>query len=698
MVGQLRDPARLMAIPRAVAVSSQIIDQLISDPNDPNPRNNSSIAVSARNERIIAGVSKVIIGGGLSLPGESRVSYYFSSDGGSTWGAGLIPLETSQKTWSRMADPSIASDADGNFYLCVLVRDNQSFDSGVYIFKSTDDGHTFGDPVPVTFDIGHLTSPKIASKPYVAVDVSPTSPFKNTVYAAWVSTEPDRTVVLTSHRAPGAASFSDSKAISHQGEMHAPSVAIGPGGEFYCAWEGVGNPRVILFNASTDGGETFLPVEAAPSKDFVIHEYAGNLSQPNPAHIINGVSRMNSFPVLGVDRSTGPNRGMIYVTFAETRNNRDSDIFVKQLTPPNGGRPNIGPTIRVNNDSGAADQFFPWLSVDPTNGAVEVAFYDQRDQIDGISVNAYLARSTNGGATFSDNIKVSSEASDPRIQSRILGVNEIGIGDYIGLFATREKAHLLWTDTRNGKQEIRYGRLDFGSSPPPPEPSDSLDECQGARIIDSLPYTDSLDTRPATSSPDDPTSCTGGHDTNTVWYSFTPTVSAVYGIESGSSDYDTVVSVYTGSCGSLAQLACSDDFGNPPNIATRSVLTFSATAGTRYLIVASGKGAGGFLKIRVGYPTITNIRYTTASDLDVFEISGANFFGNNAAVTAQLDGEDIPLPNVFTIGSPQANGMDTILYATKKKLRKLVKKGSLLVRVESPAGSGKISNSFLFTR
>jgi hypothetical protein len=100
----------------------------------------------------------------------------------------------------------------------------------------------------------------------------------------------------------------------------------------------------------------------------------------------------------------------------------------------------------------------------------------------------------------------------------------------------------------------------------------------------------------------------------------------------------------------------------------------------------------------VGYPTITNIRYTTASDLDVFEISGANFFGNNAAVTAQLDGEDIPLPNVFTIGSPQANGMDTILYATKKKLRKLVKKGSLLVRVESPAGSGKISNSFLFTR
>ncbi|MEK6322062.1 MAG: hypothetical protein AABN33_10295 [Acidobacteriota bacterium] len=44
------------------------------------------------------------------------------------------------------------------------------------------------------------------------------------------------------------------------------------------------------------------------------------------------------------------------------------------------------------------------------------------------------------------------------------------------------------------------------------------------------------------------------------------------------------------------------------------------------------------------------------------------------------------------------NGTDTTLFATKKKLKKLVKRGNLLVRVESPAGSGNISNKFLFTR
>jgi len=165
------------------------------------------------------------------------------------------------------------------------------------------------------------------------------------------------------------------------------------------------------------------------------------------------------------------------------------------------------------------------------------------------------------------------------------------------------------------------------------------------------------------------------------------------------SDYDTVVSVYTGSCGSLSRIACNDDFGNPPDKANRSVLTFTAAAGVHYLIEASGKGSGGSLKIRVGYPTITGVEYTPAPDgSDALRITGSGFQTASAAVTVQLDGEDIALPNIFTAGAPLPDGTDTSFYATKKKLRKLVKRGSLLVRVETPAGSGKVSNAFLFTR
>ena len=72
--------------------------------------------------------------------------------------------------------------------------------------------------------------------------------------------------------------------------------------------------------------------------------------------------------------------------------------------------------------------------------------------------------------------------------------------------------------------------------------------------------------------------------------------------------------------------------------------------------------------------------------------------GNGLRLTVPPHGEDIALPNIFPAGPPLPDGTDTIFYATKRKLKKLVKRGSLLVRVESPIGSGNISNKFLFTR
>ena len=680
-----------------------LFEVTVSPGTDPDPRDETSIAVSPRNDQVIVGASKVIQGGGTSGRGDTLVSYYFSSDGGRSWGTGLISLATPEKTWGRASDPSVASDLDGNFYLCVLMLDNSSFDTGVYVFKSVNDGRTFTDPKPVVVDIGNIASPRRADKCYLTVDASPTSQFKNSVYAVWTSTGPDEngqnaTVVRFSRRRAGDANFSQSKAISHVGDMRGPSLATGPNGEFYAAW--VGMPaRSLLFNASTDGGDTFLPGLA--SIDTIVHDYVGNLEGPNATFSISGVNRANSFPTIDVDRSTGPNRGMVYIAWAETTNRRDTDIFISRITPHPGSLPDVGFPARVNNDASGVDQFFPWLSVDSSSGAVEVAFYDRRDDPGTVLMNMYLGRSTDGGESF-ENTRVSPTSSDPRIQANVQGSNtsEIGIGDYVGLVATRGKAHILWTDTRRGKQEIFYGQLDFGSSAPPPPPTGlSGDSCQSPRVIASLPYSDALDTRSATSSSDDPVSCTGGQDTNSVWYAITAAASTAYGIDTISGDYDTVVSVYTGACGSLARVACSDDFGNPPDKANRSLLTFSATAGVTYLIEVSGKGSGGSLKIRAGYPTITGVEFTSAPEgSDALMITGAGFLVLNAAVTVQLDGEDIALPTVFSVGPPRPDGTYSLIYATKKKLKKLVKRGSLLVRVESPIGSGHISNKFLFTR
>lgn len=692
---------------RTIADVSALFEATVSSISDPDPRDDTSIAVSPKSDQVIVGTSKVIQGGGTPGQGNSRVAYYFSSNGGLTWGNGLVALETPQKIWGRTSDSSVASDLDGNFYLCVRMADNSSLDVGVYVFKSTDGGRTFTAPAPVIFDIGNITNPTQLGKCRMTVDASPSSQFKGTVYAVWTSTGTDAngqnsTVVRFARRRPADVSFSVSKPIGHAGDMRGPSLVTGPNGEFYAAW--VGMPaRTLLFNSSTDGGDTFL--RGPSSLDTQIRDIPGSLDGPDQLFLIDGVPRANSFPTLDVDRSSGPNRGIVFVAWAEVNNKGDStkvdsDIFLVRLTPRPGSPPDFSLPVKVNQDGSRVDQFFPWLSVDSSSGAVELAFYDRRDN-PGL-MNLYLGRSTDGGASF-DNTRISSASSDPRIQASVAGVNStaIGIGDYVGLVATGGKAHMLWTDTRRGKQEIFYGQLNFDSSVPPPPPPTGLsgDDCQSPRAIASLPYLEAIDTRSATSSPDDPLSCTGGRDTNTVWYTFTPPTNTVYGIETSSSDYDTVLSVYTGLCGSLTRVACSDDFGNPPDSGSRSVLTFSATAGVTYLIEASGKEIGGSLKIRAGYPTITGVEYTSAPDgSDSFKISGAGFVNGNVAVTAQLDGEDVELPNVFFARPPLPDGTDTTLFAWKKKLKKLVKRGSLLVRVESPAGSGNISNRFLFTR
>jgi hypothetical protein len=675
-----------------------IDDVRVSAAADPDPRNETSIAISAIDPLVITGASKVILGGATGS-GATRVSYYFSSDGGRTWGTALLPLATPEKTFSRASDPSVAANLDGDFYICALMLDNSSFDSGVYVFKSIDGGRTYSDPVPAFLDLAN-PNPRLSDKCYMTVDRSPASPFKNTVYVVWSLTAGGQTVIQMARRRPGDSSFSVPRTISHEGDMRGPSVATGPNGELYVAWEGIGNPKVLLFNASTDGGDTFLPPNVAPSIDFNIHSFTGSLSQPGATISINGVPRMNSFPVIDVDRSTGPNRGRVYIAWAESTNRFDADVFVKSMPPPNGGRPEIGPAVKVNNDGPGADQFFPWLSVDANNGSVCVAFYDRRDDA-GTLLNMYLARSTDGGNSFVENTRVSTVGTDPRIQASVVGTTgtAIGIGDYVGLTATQGKAHLLWTDTRNSKQEIFYGQVQYASSGGGDPIGPANDACGTARVIGAVPFREESDTRSATGVETDPLSCSGSRDSHSVWYSITAGVDTVLGVDTHFSDYDTVVSVYTGSCSGLTRVGCNDDFGNRVAFPTRSMLTFSARAGVTYLIEVSGKGTGGTLRLRVGVPTAVDVAFKKAPDgSKALRISGAGFVDGNARVTIRVGDTETELPTLFFLDR-QADGTATTLFATRSKLKKLVKTGTtILVAVESPSSSNSFAVPFFFTR
>lgn len=112
-------------------------------------------------------------------------------------------------------------------------------------------------------------------------------------------------------------------------------------------------------------------------------------------------------------------------------------------------------------------------------------------------------------------------------------------------------------------------------------------------VVEPLPFNDNIDTSEATTAVDDP-DCVGNGPT--AWYAYTPFADSFVTANTFGSNYDTTLSVYSGSRGSLIQIACNDDFGG-----LQSRVDWEAQAGeTYYLMVgAFASGPGGMLNFTV---------------------------------------------------------------------------------------------------
>lgn len=121
----------------------------------------------------------------------------------------------------------------------------------------------------------------------------------------------------------------------------------------------------------------------------------------------------------------------------------------------------------------------------------------------------------------------------------------------------------------------------------------SNDDCSNATIIPANNYNPPpFDTIDATVEPGElDESCgSGGGNSNSVWYRFTPSQSGTVNINTNGSDYDTVLSIFWGTCGSAVEIGCDDD-GGP---GTSSELTnIFQVGGETYLIKVSDFGSPG---------------------------------------------------------------------------------------------------------
>lgn len=358
---------------------------------------------------------------------------HHSSDSGKTWNSAL--LESSYGVWG---DPCILADGAGSFYYFHLSdptgenwRGEQFLDR-IVCQRSDDGGKSWNNGSFVG-----LNPPKQQDKEWAAA-----SPLGDRIYVSWTEFDKygskdtsDRSRILFAYSEDRGETWSASRLLSHykgncldgDGTTEGAVPAAGPHGEVYVAWSL--NDR-IWFNRSMNQGENWWPVEKP------LAEQPGGWAQS-----VTDFSRINGMPVTACDVSTGPFRGMVYVLWSDERNG-NLDIWISKS--PDDGDSWSAP-IKVNDDSTDADQFLPWLSVDPITGYLYAVYYDRSHDPGGSSNHVNLAWSKDAGETW----------VNERLTEKAFSVNErIFMGDYNNISAYDGLVRPIWVEVQEGRKEL----------------------------------------------------------------------------------------------------------------------------------------------------------------------------------------------------------------------------------------------------
>lgn len=352
-----------------------------------------------------------------------QAGYAWSNDGGRTWHfpGVLTPGQF-------RSDPVLESDSSGNFYYYSLPSSSGGWRCEV--FKSEDGGKTWGPPVLANG----------GDRAWFTVDKGGKASDGH-LYAIW----------NPQYGCCGSGSFG--RDVSG-GVMPWPNaspgtpiwgtIAVGPDAEVYVGGRSGTSLRITR---SDDAKNPSLIPSFSPQVTVGI---GGSLvtfgATPNPG----GASGQTW---IDVNRSSGPNRGHVYVaTLVDPPGGDPADVFFARST--DGGLTWSNP-VRVNDDpqTGGNWQWFVSMSVAP-GGRIDVT-YNSTHGTGSTALSAfYYTYSEDEGATWSP-----PEALTPVWNSTVGWPNQNKIGDYYDQESDDVGVSIAMSATMNGEQDVYFIRV-----------------------------------------------------------------------------------------------------------------------------------------------------------------------------------------------------------------------------------------------